>query len=1254
MLRNSRLSREVVVRAIPWVGFLGTILLSSHISLVQPVYSETVDLGRPQQMDVTGVRENLYNQYTKIKQQIFAEHGALNPDGTVNKNAPGYQKAVKKIEPFQKKMMDSARGVDKARNNINQKIFKEAGVEPPKMTGTDPQKGRGIFGDAEGTARSPQDFQKIINTLEKNKIPFEQEGDYIHIKGSDTVIHRPASKFGETVGGSAHQAKVSAQTGGPETAGSASGQKKYQGVGDKMAANDAKGAALDSVKKMQDALNNKPETPWQQADQNQKIAKEANRINEAAGHPKDPILNKIKEGADPDLLPEVKQPVKDTALKQTKEAWPKIEETHNENMSKLNKAIENAKTPAEASNLKSQKIDMVSRHEGTLETIMEKDGGKALNEVKGTGKSSQIVNPQGEPISSKGGLSKGGGESPVITDAQGRPISSSGEPAKGPGKITQIVDSEGNPISSKGATSDVGPKKGGIKINLKPPEEGKIVTPEVPEKGPSGIGDTGSSKTPSSEPVGETKGTTGLGREDGLGKTGGQDMAKAPVGDEPPPSSGTKIGSRTEPSSSKGGTTTIEGEPIAGEGPVGQGKTLGGGKSTIEPVGGPKGSTASSEGAAAGSSEGGLLSKVGISELPPDAGGLRVGINTAGETGLKVLGGVGVVIGLADITQKTSEALGAYAGGDTKKAIEKGKEAATDTAVFGGTLAIAAVSPTAGAVMGVAGVGAISYVGTTYIMEHTETGKKISDGVSSGMLTTYEKGKETKEKVDDFIRGTILGRETNAQKAEKEKQQDVNKLASGGLSESKAKEFMDAKDKFEKGEITSDQFKQISNDIKKSKEGDRISSLKNSENQTGQNDPGGDKDPEGKKAGMDLAKNTNLTDSFHKGRTDKANKESQQVQGTAGSSQSEKNIASQTSDQKDQSQITAQGKLTEGAISQTVQESGQSQKIDQLEKTTSIGTILLGGLMGGLTSGVASGLDSALGTIGRGAGEQASISTGIKPKSPPVTSQDTTGTTQSKQEGQTSTISSPTIASTGVTGGLPPKTSGSSTGGTGPVKSSGTTVVNPKGGTSPPSSSGSPPSPPPPPPQVSNIPSSSGSNSVVCADAQKRLDTYRAALYAAQHPTKGKRDPNYEQQMSQRVAMLEKEAANACKSTSTQSPKVDCSAYRSSAENLTASYTSGSMSTSAYQSQMAVLRTKYKDCQEIATAPPKTSGTSTTSTQVAKASCGKAPLNVWHCHGYTGGCCTEGWHCEGKGCGGFDPKLSAATHDCMKKLGLIR
>ena len=83
-------------------------------------------------------RENLFKPYAELKQSVFKRYGALNPDGTVNKDAPGYKQAVEELKPIHEKMMETARVGEGKRNAILEPIYKNAGVEKPAGTGSDP------------------------------------------------------------------------------------------------------------------------------------------------------------------------------------------------------------------------------------------------------------------------------------------------------------------------------------------------------------------------------------------------------------------------------------------------------------------------------------------------------------------------------------------------------------------------------------------------------------------------------------------------------------------------------------------------------------------------------------------------------------------------------------------------------------------------------------------------------------------------------------------------------------------------------------------------------------------------------------------------------------------------------------------------------------------------------------------------------------------------------------------------------------
>lgn len=366
-------------------------------------------------LDVLSERDSLYNNYDKVKQDTFRRYGALNPDGSVNKNAPGYGAAVKEIKPHHDRMMDRARELGSQRERVNQRVYEVAGAASPQTSGTDPMKGggRGVFGDAEGTARSVRDYERIAKGFEDRGYHVDRQPDYIKVEKLDTVIHRPAGSA-DAVGGSAHEARVTAQTHGPETGGSAYGQHKYQGQGGEYSSRDSMGAGLDSIKKIQDAVDAEPRTPLEKYQRDQIIAKETNRIREAAGLEKDPHLERVKQGMDPDLMPEIKDPVKQTALDQTRRSWPEIEKRNQQNLADLDRAISNARTPEEAHRLRAERNDIINRQEGTRNAVVERDGGRALREV--TGRENTSAKPLPETSASGEKPAGGGGKTVRIGD----------------------------------------------------------------------------------------------------------------------------------------------------------------------------------------------------------------------------------------------------------------------------------------------------------------------------------------------------------------------------------------------------------------------------------------------------------------------------------------------------------------------------------------------------------------------------------------------------------------------------------------------------------------------------------------------------------------------------------------------------------------------------------------------------------------------------------------------------------------------
>jgi hypothetical protein len=179
--------------------------------------------------------------------------------------------------------------------------------------------------------------------------------------------------------------------------------------------------------------------------------------------------------------------------------------------------------------------------------------------------------------------------------------------------------------------------------------------------------------------------------------------------------------------------------------------------------------------------------RLGIGQLPADASGLRAGANTAGGAALGALAaygsyqagqGVGDNIreGYLDrdmAAQYRADAQTARQQGNEKAAsilertaedldkrgAEKYQAAATDAAVFGGTLAVgaaaAAVAPTATALYGGYRLGQASYDKTRELLETTETGRMIDKGTENLM----DRGMQAGEALADNV-GGLLGGQT--------------------------------------------------------------------------------------------------------------------------------------------------------------------------------------------------------------------------------------------------------------------------------------------------------------------------------------------------------------------------------------------------------------------------------------------------------------------------------------------------------------
>lgn len=153
---------------------------------------------------------------------------------------------------------------------------------------------------------------------------------------------------------------------------------------------------------------------------------------------------------------------------------------------------------------------------------------------------------------------------------------------------------------------------------------------------------------------------------------------------------------------------------------------------------------------------------------------------------------------------------------------------------------------------------------------------------------------------------------------------------------------------------------------------DRISRLRDAETNPNK--------PKGKDSTTGSVPNVNVTDSYDRGRTTRSIQDSQQAQGSAGATQSERNTVSQTQHEREKGKIDSQSQAGGHAISSSQREHTVTQQNAERERQTSVGATVGSAVAGGLTSGVAQGISNLGGTIGSAAGQQAAQGAGIGPK----------------------------------------------------------------------------------------------------------------------------------------------------------------------------------------------------------------------------------------------------------------------------------
>jgi hypothetical protein len=174
----------------------------------------------------------------------------------------------------------------------------------------------------------------------------------------------------------------------------------------------------------------------------------------------------------------------------------------------------------------------------------------------------------------------------------------------------------------------------------------------------------------------------------------------------------------------------------------------------------------------------------------------------------------------------------------------------------------------------------------------------------------------------------------------------------------------------------------------------------------------------GNPSGWEWAQNVNVSQSYQDARRTTSTAQGKTGLQNKGLTLSERAAAADSDDRQKQTVIASQGKATAQGISNVQQEGRTAQDTNRIVSQTAIGTVVAGGLMGGLSSGVATGLEGFFGTVGKGAGDQVSVKTGILPPSPTSPgSEPATGTASSPlNEGGASTGSTASEATVALTG----------------------------------------------------------------------------------------------------------------------------------------------------------------------------------------------------------------------------------------------
>jgi RHS repeat-associated protein len=140
----------------------------------------------------------------------------------------------------------------------------------------------------------------------------------------------------------------------------------------------------------------------------------------------------------------------------------------------------------------------------------------------------------------------------------------------------------------------------------------------------------------------------------------------------------------------------------------------------------------------------------------------------------------------------------------------------------------------------------------------------------------------------------------------------------------------------------------------------------------------------GSDPGLQVALKTNIGNAYQQGLTEQQQKEAQNTLETMGSTQGERQQATEEQQLREKSETQAQGQATNQAIAGNAQEFTSSLQAQQGDQKNALGNILTQSLLGGLTSGVATGINNYFGTLGNAAGQQVGTNWGLQPPPPPV------------------------------------------------------------------------------------------------------------------------------------------------------------------------------------------------------------------------------------------------------------------------------